>query len=112
MEWQTVSGGGGTFMKFSTEGQTLSGTLTGVREGEFGKLYDIKTESGLVTISDSHALRETLPGLVGRLVRIEYQGMKPTKAGRTVKSFLVQVAPPNTGGQPLVEDHEDDALPF
>lgn len=118
MEWETVSGGGGTFVKFEEAGQVVSGTLRAVRDGEYGKLYDVvQADGSVLTIPGSHIVNEQLPHLVGRVIRVEFRGKKPTKSGKTVKDFLIQVAPPEA--KPLSEvpaalagDDEDDALPF
>jgi hypothetical protein len=117
-DWQTVSGQGGLFVKWADVGQVLEGVLTGIRQGEFGSLYDFQQKDGsLLTIGTSYVLGQSLPGLVGKLVRITYNGKKPTKSGKTVKDFTIQMsrADPDTYATVTVasgQDDDDDSLPF
>lgn len=116
-EWQTVSGQGGTFVKFAEVGQVVEGVLNGVRTGEYGALYDLLQKDGsLLTLGSSYVFDKDLPGLVGKIVRITYNGKKATKSGKTVKDFTIQMSkadPDSYAEAPAAQgEDEDDSLPF
>ena len=83
--------GSGDVHKFTEVGQRLCGTLLAVRDGDFGGLADIETESGdLVTIGLSHQLQcLRTEAKVGEEIDITYLGDAKNKMGRTVKRFSV-----------------------
>lgn len=118
MEWETVTTGGGKFVKFEQAGQVVEGVLRAQRQGEYGALYDIQQQDGsLLTLGDSHMLRENLPHLIGKVIRIEYRGKKGTKSGKTVKDFLIQAAKADpaayvSDAPAAVAEDDDSGLPF
>lgn len=97
MSWEQVgNSGGGTIVKLGEgEGQVreVVGVFKRVRAGQFGPLFDFEVEGGAeVTVPRSKALDELDPeSNAGQLVRLEYQGMKPTKSGGTYKDVRMSI---------------------
>lgn len=111
MAWQQVTSGG-TFFKFENEGDTVEGVLTGSRVGEYGLLFGFTKQDGSkVEIAESYILKETLPPLIGKVVRVEYKGKKPTKSGKTVRDYAVSVSDENAEVY-VQHGGEDESAPF
>lgn len=88
---------------FEHKGDTLQGKLIDMKQT---KEYDSKVYS-LVDEEDNnfyffgaHALDAMLPALIGRLVKITYQGKRAHKKGKTIREFEILV---------WSGDDEDDA---
>lgn len=112
MTWQQVTSGG-TFFKFENPGDALEGVLTGSRVGEYGTLYQLTKQDGTqVEFGDSYILKETLPKLIGRVIRVEYKGKKPTKGGKTVRDYAVSVSDAKPEEYVHAAPSDDEDMPF
>lgn len=111
MTWQTVTSGG-AFFKFENAGDTLEGVLTGSRVGEYGTLYQIaKADGSKVEIGKSFILDAVLPQHIGKVIRIEYRGKKPTKSGKTVRDYVIAVSDEDPDTY-VSAPHDDENDPF
>lgn len=93
--WNTVSGGGGSIVKLGEgDGQVreVVGVFKGVRAGLHGALFDFEGEGGEeFCVPHNKALDDLDPDTYeGKLVRLEYKGLKPLKGGKTFKDIRIQ----------------------
>lgn len=80
------------FFKFSDENKELIGYLIRIEKGNFGDNYVFETKDGVVTIGSLSALKNRIhPALVGKKLKITYNGEKKSKTGRNYKDFDVLV---------------------
>jgi hypothetical protein len=92
----------GDFVKFDAVGDTVSGTITGVRKHMFedGKVVpqiELDTADGPKTLTAGQvrlkaALAEKRPG-VGDLLTVTLTGIEKRAGGKTLKEFSVVVGP-------------------
>jgi hypothetical protein len=92
----------GDFIKFDAVGDTVSGTITGVRKHMFedGKVVpqiELDTADGPKTLTAGQvrlkaALAEKRPG-VGDLLTVTLTGIEKRAGGKTLKEFSVIVGP-------------------
>lgn len=92
----------GDFIKFDNVGDTVSGTITGVRKHMFedGKVVpqiELDTQDGAKTLTAGQvrlkaALAEKRPG-VGDLLTVTLTGIEKRAGGKTLKEFSVVVGP-------------------
>ena len=92
----------GDFIKFDQVGDTVSGTITGVRKHMFedGKVVpqiELDTADGPKTLTAGQvrlkaALAEKRPG-VGDLLTVTLTGIEKRAGGKTLKEFSVVVGP-------------------
>jgi hypothetical protein len=101
--WRQV-GSGGEFHKWGEAGETLEGTWRGLQDGQYGPVGTLETPEGPVRFAVTTALLERLQGIPeGTELRLEYLGLRRSKAGREYKDFAVWVA--------AVEDEPADPAP-
>jgi hypothetical protein len=87
-----VQVGQGSFMKWDTKGQELVGTWRGQRDGQFGPLGMVDTETGRVSFPLHTALLQRVESIKeGAEVRIIYTGPQQARSGRQFKAFDVYV---------------------
>ena len=90
--WRSV-GGGGDFHKWTTSGETLEGIWRGLHDGQYGPVGTLETPEVLVRFAVTTALLDRLqPIPEGTGLRVEYLGVRRSKAGREYKDFAVWVA--------------------
>ncbi len=80
------------FHKWDKEGEELSGTFEGLRDGKkFGLVGSLRTDDGkLVKFSAPTVLAKRLRRIqVGRKIWIVYEGMVQGENGKSYKSFVV-----------------------
>jgi hypothetical protein len=103
--WRAI-GGGGEFHKWTTPGETLEGVWRGLSDGQYGPVGTLETPEGLTRFAVTTALVERLGAVAeGTELKVEYLGLRTSKAGREYKDFAVWVA--EGGRDPLA-----DANPF
>ena len=93
-QWRPVSGKRrGTFVRFETSGESISGIWLGYGSGPFGPVGQLETRHGVRTFGLATALRDELDKIAeGTLVRIRFTGWRTSKAGRRYRHFEVDVA--------------------
>ena len=108
-KWTQVGGGGGSFVKWETEGQTLEGHWQGAYDGKFGPCGSLKKADGVLVRFPLHtALLDRMKRVKdGAEVLIEYTGKQESKQGRIFKGFTVSVANP----EDILSDGDEEA-PF
>jgi hypothetical protein len=91
--WRAI-GGGGDFHKWTAPGESLEGIWRGLSDGQYGPVGTLETPAGtVVRFAATTALVERLqPIAEGTELRIEYQGLRRSKAGREYKDFALWVA--------------------
>ncbi len=91
--WRKVTGLSEIY-KWRDQGQSLEGTWRGIKEGEFGLLGTIETAEGVkVSFPLLTALADRLKEVrEGTLIRIIYEGLQVSQAGREFKAFEVFIA--------------------
>jgi hypothetical protein len=90
--WRAV-GSGGEFHKWGQAGETLEGTWRGLHDGQYGPVGTLETPEGPVRFAVTTALLERLQAIPeGAELRLEYLGLRRSKAGREYKDFAVWVA--------------------
>ena len=90
-EWKEVGTGG----KVETLdiGKSIEGELKAIREGEFGKIYDLEIDGELKTFFGKTVLDARMEGVsVGTFVKIERLEDYKTKTGRMAQNFKVFTA--------------------
>ena len=113
-KWKPVGGesggGGGTFVKWVTEGQELEGLWQGEHEGRFGPVGTLTTtDRGRINFALHTALQDRMKRIKeGAEVKILYLGFRESKAGRKYKDFTVFV----TSDDALQEPPSDGDAPF
>jgi len=93
-DWKPVQG---EVFKFETEGSSIEGTLSQVRDGQYmrttgekSKVYDIKTPEGIKSIFGTMILERQMESVnEGDRVKIVYKGEVDTKSGRKAKNYEV-----------------------
>jgi hypothetical protein len=90
--WRAI-GGGGDFHKWTNPGETLEGVWRGLSDGQYGPVGTLETPEGLVRFAVTTALVERLQAIPeGTELKVQYLGMRRSKAGREYKDFGVWVA--------------------
>jgi hypothetical protein len=81
-----------TRFKFENPGDKIQGQITGCRDTEFGKSYQIKTtDNQTMYFFGSTSLDRQLEDCVGSIVKITYLGEVKTKGGRMMRDYEVAV---------------------
>lgn len=90
-----ADGGNGEQFKFETIGQSLKGIYVGSQEitGQYGPSIKhlFKTEKGLKAVFGQTHLTQLLQGEEGKLVEATYVKDKPSKRGRPMKSYTLDI---------------------
>ena len=86
------SGNRSPIMKWNSVGQTVEGVYRGQRNGKFGPLTVVQTDSGEMVYGTKAVLGRKLADVsVGDRVRIEYLGKRQSEQGREYGDFRVLV---------------------
>lgn len=88
--------GGGDLFKFDNVGDSITGVYLGFNEaqGDFGPYnrYLFKTDTGTKMVRGSTHINELLQNeATGQLMRLTYTGLKPTKKGKPMKKFELDI---------------------
>lgn len=96
MSWEKINdGGSGSIVKLGDkEGQVreVTGVWVGVHDGQYGPLYEIQQKGGQhVKLGGNAAIDRGLDPTkyLGKLVRLEFHGIKPMKGGKTYKDISI-----------------------
>jgi len=92
MAYKVVGGGLGQFVSLEV-GETIEGKLDGIREGNYGDIYDvIRKDGGKVTLGSKSALGNRIKEpMVGKNIRITRLEDQKSKNGRMFQQFKVEV---------------------
>ena len=112
MGWQEVGGSGNDnrspIMKWNSVGQTVEGVYRGQRNGKYGPLTVVQTDSGELVYGTKAVLGRKLADVsVGDRIRIEYLGKRQSEQGREYGDFRVLV---DKAPAPKVNEAEFDRL--
>lgn len=109
MAWQNRSEA--VEFKFNKKGETLSGLLIDQKTTRYeSKSYTLTTQDGeSVYFFGCHKLDSVLPALMGKYVKITYNGKKKISKEQTMRQFDVDVWSDDEGKPP--EGFETD-VPF
>jgi len=85
------------------EGETLEGVIENIKDSSkgYGKIYTVRTkgvDESLIVLGKTDLNNQmgygntaTVPVIAGDEVRITFKGMKPTKRGKSMYTFSVEV---------------------
>jgi len=92
MAYKEVGGDLGQFVSLEV-GETIEGKLDGIREGNYGDVYDIVKSGGTkVTLGSKSALGNRIKEpMVGKNIRITRLEDQKSKNGRMFQQFKVEV---------------------
>lgn len=89
-DWEEL--GSGDIVQFTEKGQVLQGELVNKRDGQYGKVFDIRTDDGEEkTVFGTTILEDKMQSAsIGDEVRITFLGHMETNTGRNAKNFKVE----------------------
>ena len=87
--WKKVES---NFKQWSEEGEEVEGKLVEIRDGQYGKVFDIELADGeKITVGGAVLANKITPSFVGKMIKVVYKGEEKGKQGK-YKVFDVYVA--------------------
>lgn len=87
MAWKKVEN---NFKSWEKKGEELEGTFVGTHEGQFGKVFDLETAKGMITVGGTVLSNKLEPKLIGKKIKVVFLGEEKGEKGK-YKNFDVFV---------------------
>ena len=87
---RVIAGDDTPFFHFEKEGDSVTGSFRGLKDGQFGQIIMLESGGKIVHVPSSKVISDAIPLMVtGKTYTFEFLGTAKSKAGTEYKKFRI-----------------------